>query len=84
MSRSICMPNHKTFEMKPVKLLFQKYPCDKIIDPFPFPYQRDALEYLKSLPYESTKQVRFDPPYTLRQLKEKYDDLGMVSKNILN
>lgn len=77
-SRFVCMPNHRTFQMKPVKQIFEKYPSSEIIDPFPYPYQQDALTYLKSLPNSSTKQVRFDPPYTLRQLKEKYESKGIA------
>jgi len=78
LSRLTCQPNSRPFQMTPVKRLFDRYPAKKIIDPFPYPYQRDALEYLKSLPYECADRIDFDPPYTLRQLKEVYDGLGIA------
>ncbi len=71
------MPNHRTFRMTPVKRLLERYSKGVIIDPFPFPYQKDALTYLKTIADESADKVRYDPPYTLRQLKEMYDNEGI-------
>ena len=74
------MPNHKTFEIQPIKELLEQeetgLPGD-IIDPFPYPFKQDAIEYLKSIPNESVYKVRFDPPYSQRQLREMYDSLGL-------
>lgn len=36
----------------------------------------DALEWLKELPDNFADTVLFDPPYSLRQLKECYDGIG--------
>lgn len=75
--RKWCMPNKTTFQMKPVKDLFQKYAVDSNwVDPFPYPYKEDALQYMKRIPSESVNGVLFDPPYSPRQLKECYDSMG--------
>lgn len=37
-------------------------------------HHQDALEFLQSLPSNSADGVFFDPPYTLRQLKECYEN----------
>ena len=73
------MPNHLTFEISPVKEFIEDEERNLpgiIIDPFPHPFKQDAIEYLKSLPDESTYKVRFDPPYSQRQLREMYDSIG--------
>ena len=41
-------------------------------------YEMEALELLKQLPDNSIDLVLTDPPYSPRQLKECYDNLGMV------
>ena len=50
------------------------------IDPFPFVDNRlefvDALEFLSTFSDNSVDGVLFDPPYSLRQLKECYNNLG--------
>lgn len=74
------MPNHKTFEIQPVKELLEQEEKDLpgiIVDPFPHPFKQDAIEYLKSIQTESIYKVRFDPPYSQRQLREMYDNLGL-------
>lgn len=73
------MPNHKTFEIKPIMslLIEEEYNLPgEVIDPFPYPFKQDAIEYLKSIPTESVYKVRFDPPYSQRQLREMYDSIG--------
>lgn len=72
------MPNHRTFQIPPIKkLLDEEFGTWDFIDPFPFPYKIDALEYLKSLPSNSVKKLAFDPPYSQRQLREMYDSIGL-------
>lgn len=39
-------------------------------------YNLDALEFLRSQKDEYFDYVLFDPPYSLRQLKECYDEIG--------
>ena len=39
-------------------------------------HHKDALEFLQSFPSESVDVVLFDPPYSPRQLKECYDNIG--------
>ena len=41
-------------------------------------YQLDALDFLRWFSDESVDAVLFDPPYSLRQLKECYDGRGMA------
>ena len=40
-------------------------------------YHLDALEFLKLWDDESVDSLFFDPPYSLRQLKECYDGIGI-------
>lgn len=72
------MPNHKTFSIKPIKELLEEEFIGEYVDPFPFPYKTDALEYLKTFKDESVEQLAFDPPYSPRQLKEMYQSAGMA------
>jgi hypothetical protein len=41
-------------------------------------YNLDALEFLQQYDDESVDSVLFDPPYSLRQLKECYGGLGVA------
>jgi hypothetical protein len=77
LQRAWCMPRHKTFEIKPIRELLQKYNFDDSwADPFPYPYKRDALEYMQSISSESIQGAVFDPPYSGKQLKEMYESIG--------
>ena len=72
------MPNHKTFTIKPIKELLERVVGDDYIDPFPFPFTRDALEYLKEFKNDSVDKLVFNPPYSPRQLKEMYGGIGLA------
>ena len=75
--RVFAMPNHKTFEIKPIKeLIEQERIAGAYLDLFPYPYERDALQYLKELPDNSIWFMLYDPPYSQRQLFEMYKNLG--------
>jgi len=76
--RRWAMPNLRTFQIKPIKELIQKESKGKVIDPFPYPFKKDALEYLSEFKDESVDTVLFDPPYSPRQLKECYQDAEQV------
>jgi 16S rRNA G966 N2-methylase RsmD len=39
-------------------------------------YNMDALEFLKSLPDDSTDLVLYDPPYSISQASEMYKSYG--------
>ena len=81
MSRKWAMPNKNTFTIKPIAELLYRYVPEKnsdFIDPFPYPYTEDALQFLNRFERESVTGVLFDPPYSPRQLKECYDSMGMV------
>ena len=39
-------------------------------------YHMDAIDFLRLFPDDSVDCVLFDPPYSLRQLKECYDSIG--------
>ena len=75
--RKWAMPNHKTFNIKPIKKFNEKHLGQKYTDTFPHPYDRDALQLLKSKKTNSVDRLAFDPVYSLRQLKEKYQSKGI-------
>lgn len=41
-------------------------------------YHMDALDFLKIIPDESADVVLYDPPYSLRQVKECYEGVGIT------
>jgi len=71
------MPSHRTFSIKPFKNLIEEELGNKYLDPFPYPFKQDAIEYLKTIPTGSVKYCVFDPPYSQRQLKEMYHSNGL-------
>lgn len=78
-NRSWAMPNKRTFQIKPIKELIEKYKNSELwLDPFPYPYRIDALDYLNDFGTCVADGVLFDPPYSPRQLKECYDNIGMT------
>ena len=78
MDRVWAMPNARTFTIKPIARLLRKEFDGPYVDPFPYPYKRDALEFLRGLPDASVRRLAFDPPYSQRQLREMYDNAGMA------
>ena len=76
--RRWAMPDKNTFDIKPIRKLIEKQSVSvtEWIDPFPEPYKKDALEYLSEFKDNSVEGVLFDPPYSPRQLKECYDNMG--------
>jgi hypothetical protein len=72
------MPNKKTFTIKPIEKLLQEETRGKVLDPFPFPFQTDALELMRKTETESIDTGYYDPPYSLRQLKEVYESKGLA------
>ena len=78
------MPNHKTFEIKPIKDLISQELGDNYIDPFPYPFKQDAIYYMKSFKDASVDKLVFDPPYSAHQLKEKYQSNGIALNNKLD
>ena len=71
------MPNHETFKIKPIKDLINEELGLNYVDPFPYPFKKDAIEYLKSFPANSESNLVFDPPYSSYQLKTKYENAGI-------
>lgn len=76
-TRIWAMPSHKTFSIKPISELLERDFGNEYVDPFPFPFQKDALQYLKEFPDNSVDKLAFDPPYSPRQLKEMYSNAGL-------
>lgn len=76
--RKWAMPNKETFSIKPIKeLLSQQFRQGiDVLDPFPFEYKKDATELLLETEDESYEYAVFDPPYSVRQLKECYNGKG--------
>jgi len=68
------MPNKRTFTIKPISQLIKEEIGNNYLDPFPYPYKIDAIDYLKKC--ESKDYGVFDPPYSPRQLKESYNGKG--------
>ena len=76
-NRIWAMPNKRTFQIKPITNIILKYNADSSwIDPFPYHYTMDALSYLKAIDNDLIQGVLFDPPYSPRQLKECYKNIG--------
>ena len=71
------MPSHKPFTISPIKRMIRDELSSEYSDPFPHPYERDALKMLKSTKTNSINGLAFDPVYSLRQLKEMYDSKGI-------
>ncbi len=78
------MPSHQTFTIKPFKELIEKELGSEYIDPFPYPFKQDAIEYLKTIEDNSENYLVFDPPYSQRQLREMYDNNGLSLDNPMN
>ena len=78
------MPSHKTFTIKPIKELIQDEIGEDYLDPFPYPYEQDAIDYLKTIPDLSEDYCVFDPPYSQRQLKEMYHSSGISLEHPMN
>lgn len=77
--RKWAMPNKRTFTIKPIKELINEETNtggQYWIDPFPFDFKIDALDFLIPMGNSSVDGVLFDPPYSPRQLKECYDNRG--------
>ena len=92
------MPNSKTFSIKSIKELVERYidiPDAVIVDPFAndckygtitndlnskfdTDYHLDALDFLKHIPDSYADVVLYDPPYSLRQVKECYEGVGVT------
>ena len=71
------MPNARTFTIKPIARLLREEFDGPYVDPFPYPYERDALLFLQDIPTGSAQYLAFGPPYSQRQLKELYDGNGI-------
>ena len=82
--RHWCMPSHKTFTIKPFKNLIAAELGSNYIDPFPYPFVKDAIDYLKTIHDNSVDHLVFDPPYSQRQLKEKYHSAGLSFNHPMN
>ena len=82
--RHWCMPSHKTFTIKPFKELIVAELGSNYVDPFPYPFVKDAIDYLKTIHDNSVDHLVFDPPYSQRQLKEKYHSAGLSFNHPMN
>ena len=82
--RKWAMPSHKTFTIKPINQLIQEEIGEDYLDPFPYPYEQDAIDYLQIIPDLSEDYCVFDPPYSQRQLKEMYKNNGISLEHPMN
>ena len=77
LERLTALPNKRTFTIKPIKEFRDKWKIPgKSLDLFPYPFERDALEVLKETEDNSIFYIDYDPPYSQRQLKEVYHNIG--------
>jgi len=90
--REWAMPNHNTFSVKPIRewigepggVVIDPFArgsriasiTNDLNPDFDTDYNMDALDFLSLFDDESVDCVLFDPPYTPRQLKECYNDIG--------
>ena len=74
------MPNHETFKIPCIKQILKDELNNEYLDPFPLSQSMflkiDALQFLRKLKSSSENKIVFDPPYSQRQLKEMYKDIG--------
>ena len=78
------MPNHRTFDIKPIKEFIKENIGLDYIDPFPYPFKEYAIKYLKKIETNSKLSLVFDPPYSQRQLKEMYHSNGLSLDHPMN
>lgn len=91
LSRTWQMPNHNTLSIKPIRKLVEKYLKSVSVDPFArdceiceitndlnpstkAKYHMKAEDFLRQ--QKEMGFVLFDPPYSLRQVKECYEGVG--------
>ena len=98
MSRAWAMPNHNTFQIKPIKEFVEKYLEGSILSIDPFArnsklatitndlnpeteaeYHLTADEFLWKMFRDKVRPdvVIFDPPYSIGQIKQCYNDVGL-------
>ena len=74
------MPNHQTFKIPCIKQILKDELNNEYLDLFPLSQSMflkiDALQLLKKLKSSSENKIVFDPPYSQRQLKEMYKNIG--------
>jgi len=77
------MPNKQTFGIEPINdLILEEGKRITPLDPFPFDYKEDAVEYMNTFSDETFDFGLFDPPYSPRQLKESYKNIGNYDTKI--
>ena len=65
------MPDHETFNIKPIRGFIKKHTiAGKKLDLFPHPFVKDCLEVMKGIEDESIWFALYDPIYTDRQQDE--------------
>ena len=72
------MPNKRTFLIPPIRRLIERetWGLSTVLDLFPFPFEKDALETLRLTKDDSIDCVLFDPPYSFNQHNTCYDGKG--------
>jgi len=93
LGRAWCMPSHNTLSIKPILSIFNKYRFGVSVDPFArdcqlcdvtndlnpetkAKFHLKSDDFLRSFDGEMNFVV-FDPPYSLRQVKECYEGVGI-------
>ena len=66
------MPNHRTFNIKPIRNFIQHWSFGKTLDMFPFEGKADALDVMRPVEAGSIDTILYDPVYSQRQQREVY------------
>lgn len=76
-TREWAMPSARTFTIAPIRRLLDRWIPVGVycLDPFPYEYTMDAIDYL-AMHEGGQRYAVFDPPYSPRQLKEMYRGVG--------
>jgi hypothetical protein len=72
--REWAMPNSRTFQIKPIKELLEKYCKGIVLDLFPFPFKEDCFDVLEKTKDKSADVILLDPPYSFHQAVTTYKD----------
>ena len=70
------MPNHHTFNIKPIRNFIKHWSFGKTLDIFPFEGKVDALDVMRGVKENSVDTVLYDPVYSQRQQNEMYSGWG--------
>jgi len=79
-SRAAAPASKNTFTIAPIKRFLNRHVGREFFEPFPYPFIQDALEMMAHIPDRGlVGHCVVDPPYSDRQLVDKYKAAGGFS-----